>query len=99
VRTTRLRNYLPEFDVFTVAFMGWGGVKNGSLLQLAVDSKFEIFLTTDKNLRFQQNSTKFPIAIVVFNSVNDNLETLLLLLPKFKAVADSCEKHQVYTIE
>jgi hypothetical protein len=95
----RIRISLPEFEVYTVNFMGWGGIKNGKLLQLAVDNHFDLFLTTDKNLPYQQNVSKYPIAIVVFNVVRDELETMLLLLPKFKKLADGFEKNRIYVIE
>ena len=95
----RLRKNLPEFEVYTVTFMGWSGIKNGKLLQLAVDNHFDLFVTTDKNLPYQQNSTKFPIAIVVFNVVKDEFETIMMLLTKMKLLADSFEKNKVYVIE
>ena len=53
--------------VKTVQEMGWEGVENGRLLRLA-ESQFEIFLTGDKNLRFQQNLKERKLAIVVFPS-------------------------------
>ena len=95
----RVRKSLPEFEVYTTAYMGWGGIKNGKLLQLAVDNKFDLFLTTDKNLPYQQNATKFPIVIVVFNVIKDELETILLLLPKFKQMVNNFEPNRVYIIE
>jgi hypothetical protein len=79
--------------------MGWGGIKNGRLLQLAVDNGFGIFITTDKNLQYQQNATKFPITIVVFEVVKTELENLLILLPKFKMALENFEKYRIYVIE
>ena len=48
----RLRRSLPSHSVKTVVEMGWGGVKNGALLTLAV-KEFDAFLTVDKNLPYQ----------------------------------------------
>ena len=42
----------------------WGGIKNGRLLALAQE-EFDVFMTADRNLSFQQNTTKFQIAVVV----------------------------------
>jgi predicted nuclease of predicted toxin-antitoxin system len=95
----RIRQSLPEFDTYTVTFMGWSGIKNGKLLQLAIDNDFDIFLTTDKNLPYQQNATKFPIAIVVFNVIKDDTETILLLLPKLKLLIENFQKNRIYVIE
>ena len=47
--------------------MGWNGVKNGALLDLA-EPVFDIFLTADKNLRYQQNLAGKKLCIVVFPS-------------------------------
>ena len=47
--------------------MGWAGVKNGELLKL-VEAEFEIFITSDKNLRYQQNLQNRKIAILLLPS-------------------------------
>jgi predicted nuclease of predicted toxin-antitoxin system len=48
----RLGRALPNHEVKTVVEMGWGGVKNGNLLALAA-SRFDAFITVDKNLPYQ----------------------------------------------
>lgn len=62
-----LKRILAGYDVQTVQEMGWGGVKNGRLLSLA-EPLFDLFLTADKNLRYQQNLTGRPLAVIVFPS-------------------------------
>ena len=62
-----LKRMLPEHEAQTVPERGWAGVQNGELLQLAED-EFEIFLTADKNLRYQQNLKDRRLAIVEFPS-------------------------------
>ena len=62
-----LKQVLHEHDSFTVQEMGWSGVKNGLLLARA-EEQFDVFLTTDKNLRYQQNLKHRDVAIVVFPS-------------------------------
>ena len=58
---------LPARDIVTVQEMGWAGIKNGELLRLvAVD--FDVFITSDKNLRFQQNLTALDLAMVLLPS-------------------------------
>ena len=49
----------------TVYEMGWSRTRNGDLLRLAAQQMFEVFLTTDQNLKHQQNLTARHIAIVV----------------------------------
>ena len=62
-----LKNNLTEHQVYTVQDMGWAGTKNGELVKRA-DKEFDVFLTADKNLRYQQNLKRFEIAIIVFPS-------------------------------
>jgi len=59
----RLGRALTGHDCVSVQKMGWGGIKNGKLLALA-QAEFDVFLTADRNLSFQQNTTKFEIAVV-----------------------------------
>ncbi|CAN5373260.1 hypothetical protein BH09BAC1_BH09BAC1_15770 [soil metagenome] len=94
-----LRSHLSEFETFTVTYMGWGGLKNGELLQTAVSHQFDVFLTTDKNLQYQQNMHKHAITIVVFDVVRLELDNILVLLPKFKKIIYSIEKHRIYVID
>jgi hypothetical protein len=58
---------LRDYDAYTVQYMGWSGVKNGALLTLA-EQQFDVFLTADKNLRYQQNLTERTISLIVFPS-------------------------------
>lgn len=76
----RLRRALPNHDVSTVVQMGWAGVKNGKLLALA-STRFDAFITVDKNLPYQQNHAALPIAVLVLNSYSNELEYLLPLIP------------------
>ena len=58
-----LRHHLIQFDVVTVQYQGWSGIQNGELISL-IDGKFDVFLTADQNLRYQQNLTDRSIAII-----------------------------------
>ena len=82
--TKKLKSHLNEFDVFTVVEMGWSGTKNGKLMTLCVKNNFDILLTIDKNLMFQQNLDKFPITIVVFNCKTSKIDDIIDFLPSFK---------------
>jgi predicted nuclease of predicted toxin-antitoxin system len=62
-----VKTMLHEYTVYTVQDMGWSGIKNGDLLALA-EPQFNVFLTADKNLRYQQNLQSRRLAIVVFPS-------------------------------
>lgn len=59
-----LRKFLPDHTVRTAQEMGWGQLKNGALLQEA-EPPFDAFLTSDQNLKNQQNIAGRKLAILV----------------------------------
>jgi len=71
-----------EHDVFTVRDKDWLGKKNGELLKLMVTAEFEIFVTVDRNLPYQQNLERLPLTIFVLCAFNNRRETLKALIPK-----------------
>ena len=97
--TKRLKPYLTELEVFTVSEMKWNGIKNGKLMNLCVDNNFDLLLTIDKNLMFQQNLDKYNLTIVVLNSSTSKIEELVLFMPSFKAQVNKLEKHKAYIID
>lgn len=97
--TKRLIPYLTEFEIFTVSQMKWNGIKNGKLMALCVDNNFDLLLTIDKNLMFQQNLDKYKLIIAVLNSSSSKIEELILFMPSFKAQVDKLEKFKAYIIE
>jgi predicted nuclease of predicted toxin-antitoxin system len=60
-----LRRHLPRHDVATAAEMDWSQLTNGELLAAATEAGFEVLVTTDQNLRYQQNLKDRRIAVVV----------------------------------
>jgi hypothetical protein len=79
--------------------MGWNGIKNGKLLALAVENNFDVFLTGDRNLTFQQNATEFSIAIVVLESEGIQLQHTLPLMPKVIALLPKLKPGQVVRVK
>lgn len=70
-----------EHDVSTVRAEGWSSVKNGKLLALAATT-FEVFITADRNLEFQQNLVKLPISVVVLLARKNRVQDIEPLLPE-----------------
>lgn len=97
--TKRLKPYLIEFEVFTVSEMKWNGIKNGKLMTLCVDNYFDLLLTIDKNLMFQQNLNKYKLTIAVLNTSTSKIEELVLFMPSFKAQVEKLEKYKAYIID
>lgn len=79
-----LARVLVGHECTTAQACGWGGFKNGDLLRLAED-EFDVFLTADKNLRYQQNLTarKLPIIEVSTNDVRRLRAAAPLILAAF----------------
>jgi hypothetical protein len=60
-----IRPYLEGHFVHTAAHLGWNRLRNGDLLSAAEKAGFDVLLTTDKNMRYQQNFAGRKIAVVV----------------------------------
>jgi hypothetical protein len=72
---------LVGHDVKTARQMSWASIKNSELLALAAEP-FDVFLTVDRNLSFQQRLTSFPIAVVILHTKTNRLADLRILLPE-----------------
>ncbi|GCA88782.1 DUF5615 family PIN-like protein [Microcystis aeruginosa] len=68
----RLMREFTGYNIKTVPQMGWTGIKNGQLLGLA-SQEFDIFITVDKNLPFEQNLPQFNLAIIILQSQSNRL--------------------------
>jgi predicted nuclease of predicted toxin-antitoxin system len=60
-----LARELHGHEVSTVQQKGWAGLKNGELLQCAADAGFEVFVTADRNLEFQQNLSQTRLRVIL----------------------------------
>ena len=78
---SRLAASLGTFEVRTVADQGWVGISNGRLLSLAA-ADFDVFVTVDRNLPFQQHLPKFDIAIILLRAKTNRITDLVALVPE-----------------
>ena len=65
-----LREFLSGHEVSTAYELGWSALRNGELLAMAEAGGFQVFVTTDNNLRYQQNLQERGIAIVVLSTTS-----------------------------
>ena len=77
----RITKDLAGVDAKTVKQMGWTETSNGALLRLA-ESQFDVFLTVDRNLSYQQNLGRLRIAVVVLRARTNRLRDLRELIPE-----------------
>jgi hypothetical protein len=81
----QLKRELVGHDTSTVREMGWNGIKNGALLSLAVAADFEVFVTVDRSVSYQQNVPALHLALVAFALPNNRLATVLSMVPDLPA--------------
>ena len=65
----------------TIQQQGWAGADNGELLRRAADAGFDVLVTADQNLGFQQNLARSPLRVIVLAAPSNALEDLLPLVP------------------
>jgi hypothetical protein len=77
--------------------MGWSGVKNGELLLRAAAS-FDVFITVDKKLPYQQNLATLPIAVVILDAVSNELSALVPLASALNQALTTLEPRTCFTV-
>ena len=79
----QLRRDLPEFLVRTAQEEGWSAFKNGELLRRASET-FDVVVTIDRRMRYQQNMTRFTIGVVVIEVRDTRMVHLRALVPQLR---------------
>ena len=87
---------IPDRDIVTVQDMGWAGIKNGELVK-RVAAEFDVFITSDKNLRHQQNLSALDLSIVLLPS--NQVPVVQSLLPKIDSALDDLSKGSFIEID
>jgi hypothetical protein len=77
-----LRRSLAGHEVATVPELGWSGKKNGELMQLIAAQGFDVFLTVDQNLQFEQSLKSAAFAVVRRSASSNRLAALAPLAPQ-----------------
>ena len=94
----KLKREFARCVVSTVPEMGWAGKKNGELMKVA-HGHFDVFVTADQNLQYQQNLAYADIGVVVLVSINNRIETLARLMPQVNRVLENIAGGQVIEIQ
>lgn len=93
----RLARDLVGHEIKTVPQMGWAAFKNGDLLTLA-EREFDVFVTVDRNLSFQQDLPRFNIAVIILQAPTNRLDDLRLLVPKVLDLLPKAKRGEVVWI-
>jgi len=93
-----LKRELADYEIRTVVEMGWSGKKNGELLRLMNQEGFTILLTTDQNLRYQQNLEQAGVAVAVLVAGSNRLPDLVPLITDVRNVLSTIAPGEVIEI-
>lgn len=95
----KLKYKLEGFNAYTVYDMGWDSLKNGKLLNQAIENGFDIFITTDKNLEYQQNIPNIAIGFIVLDILLLKWSFIEPLIPSILDLLPNVEKGKVYILK
>jgi hypothetical protein len=93
----RLKLELQGHQVQTVPEAGWAGIQNGALLRKA-DGLFEVFLTVDQGIQYQQNLSGLGIGIVIMSAASNDIDDLRPLLPMVVAALERIRPGQIIRV-
>src|SRR5256885_815304 len=93
-----LRKEMIGHEVRIVRQMRWAGIENGDLLRLA-ETAFDVFLTTDQNIPYQQNLSGFQIAMMVMVARTNRLQDLQPLIPSVLDALQTLQQGTLMVIE
>ena len=95
----KFKSYLSGYDCLTVPEAGWAGKKNGELLSLAENTGFQVFVSLDQGIEFQQNLTGRNIAVILLHAKSNRLADLIPLAEKILSSLSSIEPGQLVRIQ
>ncbi len=93
----KLAGHLRGYDCRSVAACGWSGTKNGELLALA-DPLFDVLLTLDKNIPYQQDLKTVRIALLIVRARSNRIQDLLPVIPECLVVLERIRPREVVRV-
>jgi hypothetical protein len=94
----KLRAEIVGHEFFTAAYMGWSGIENGELLALAAKEGFDVLLTNDRGLEYEQNPALLPIGVIVLLIRSNVIESIRPLLPNVHRVLQSIRRGELVKV-
>jgi hypothetical protein len=95
----RFRKHLPGHGVRTTREFGWEKYENGVLLKVAADAAFDVLLTLDKRLQYQQNLQTLPLTVIVLDSPSNALVELIPFAPAILMFLEGRPERGLYIIQ
>ena len=87
----RLKNHLHGHECVTVPEAGWAGKKNGELLSLAEEVGFQVFVTLDQGIEYEQNLKQRKITLILIRAKSSRLADLIPHVPGILVAIESAE--------
>lgn len=94
-----LAQIIPTHQTDAVVSVGWSGKKNGELLKLAEAARYDVFITADQNLQYQQNLKNREIAIIVLKLESIRMQSIQVILPQLLQMLQSINKNDFIILE
>jgi hypothetical protein len=94
----RLSREITGHQVSTARQIQWTGLKNGDLLA-RVSRQFDVFVTVDRNLAFQQNLENYGLAVVILRAKSNRLADLRILIPALLQLLGKRLAKRLHTID
>ena len=94
----QLKNEIVGHSILTVQEMGWSSMKNGVLLKQMI-GQFDVFITIDGNLQYQQNLSNAQIAVIVLKASNSKLESLKPLMADVRKRLNTIQLGEIVRFE
>lgn len=91
-----LKQDFPGHDVFTVRDKNWNSKKNGELIRLMLEDGFDVLITFDQNITYQQNLNKYLICLIVLKAQINTYEVLKKFVPEIRLILSG--EHEKRTI-
>jgi hypothetical protein len=85
-------------DIFTIKDMNWLGIKNGALLKLLKENSFDIFISVDKNLPYQQNEKSLPVIVIILDVKRNVLARISKLYPQILELILKEKEHNIVVL-
>ena len=95
----RFRRVLQGHEFKTTREMRWETLRNGVLLVTAADAQFDVFISTDKKLEFEQNLKLLPLAVVVLDALTNSFEGVEVFAAFVQQLLSDPLQKRLYVIE
>jgi predicted nuclease of predicted toxin-antitoxin system len=93
-----LRHFLPGYEVFTVAYLCWSSIENGELLKKAGEEGFDVMITKDSGVKYEQHLARLPVAVVILKAKTNRLDDIRPLLPELMNVLANLQPKAIVQI-